>query len=479
MSGFLDTSWMLDEEVMKKYTGSYTMKALGILAFLFYFIFLFSLTVKDDTVLSGPHIAIYLVATIIPLLLFSFFILSSVKDTKYLGLLALLAIFFFLAIIRAYIPSFSDVFYWFLKFITEVTPLPGLSTDYSFLVLIFFKLLMIFIVLIGLSIFYNVFLNEGYRQNGPIGFLLYFLFFIPCLISDYVAYLFQELGATPVVVYFLIGLEVLLVFLYFLLPKLLRRLKISTGTQIIKNPTYFYGYDTVSDVTPFLTGNTDIYSNDYNSANPEDLNNITIRREYAISMWITTNEPTFGREDCMMFRFGKEGEQHGCPYISCTKEGKWKFVVSNLGIIKSAEAVARNYVREVNKFSHKPSSEITYQENNDERVKQQVSNYNARLPKVTAEFVVPMQRWNNVVLNYHNTEVDIFINGELLETIYLEGTSLPIYDNAMEVSVGSNTSELHGAICNVTVYPEILSTTQISQTYNILRLQNPPVYNVM
>jgi hypothetical protein len=388
----------------------------------------------------------YLVGTIVPLLLFSFFILSSVKDTKYLGLLAILAIIFFLALIRAYLPSFGDVFHWVLKFITDVTPLPGLSTDYSFLVLIFFKLLMIFIVLVGLSIFYNVFLNEGYRQTGPIGFFLYFLFFIPCLISDYAAYLFQELGTTPVVVYFLIGLEVLLVFLYFLLPKLLRRIRITTGTQIIKNPTYFYGSETVSGVAPFLTGNTDIYSNDYNSVkvdNPEDLNNITIRREYAISMWITTNEPTFGREDCMMFRFGKEGEQHGCPYISCTKEGKWRFVVSNLG---SAA----------------------------------VSEFEKRLRKVTTEFVVPMQRWNNVVLNYHNTEVDIFINGELLETIYLEGTSLlPNYDSAMEVSIGSETNELHGAICNVTVYPEILSTMQISQSYNILRLQNPPVYNVM
>ena len=161
MTRFLDTSWMLDEEVMKKITGTYTIKALGILAFLFYFIFLFSITVKDDTVLSGPHIAMYLVGTIVPLLLFSFFILSSVKDTKYLGLLAILAIIFFLALIRAYLPSFGDVFHWVLKFITDVTPLPGLSTDYSFLVLIFFKLLMIFIVLVGLSIFYNVFLNEG------------------------------------------------------------------------------------------------------------------------------------------------------------------------------------------------------------------------------------------------------------------------------------------------------------------------------
>lgn len=430
MAGFLDTSLLLDEEFKKKMVGPYTIKALGIVAFLLYFIFLFSMTGKDKSLLSGTHIAFFLTVSLIPLLLFSFFIMSSLKDTKYLVFLAGLVVILILVLFRTYLPSVSNVFYYFLNFITDVTPLPGLSRDYSFLVLVFFKLLMVFIVLIGLSIVYNVFLNEGYRQTGAVGFLIYLIFFIPCLISDFAAYLLDELRATPVVVYFLMGVELLLILLYVFLPKLLQKVHLTSGTQIIKNPTYFYGTETISDITPFYTTNKDIYSNDFSR---EDLHKKTIRREYAISMWMTTNEPTFGRADCMMFRFGKNNEDKGCPYISCTKEGKWKFVVSN-SIVAD---------------------------------------------KVTTEFVVPMQRWNYVVMNYHNTEVDIFINGELLETIYLEGSYLPKYDDTMEMSIGSETNELHGAICNVTIYREILSTTQISQSYNILRLQNPPVYNVM
>jgi hypothetical protein len=61
MAGFLDTSLLLDEEFKKKLVGPYTIKALGIVAFLLYFIFLFSMTGKDKSLLSGTHIAFFLV----------------------------------------------------------------------------------------------------------------------------------------------------------------------------------------------------------------------------------------------------------------------------------------------------------------------------------------------------------------------------------------------------------------------------------
>jgi hypothetical protein len=138
----------------------------------------------------------------------------------------------------------------------------------------------------------------------------------------------------------------------------------------------------------------------------------------------------------MMFRFGTDSEPTvGCPYISCTKEGKWRFVFSN-------------------------------------------DNDAAKKKKVTTELVVPMQRWNYVVFNYHNNEADLFINGKLMETIHLENSLLPHYSHEMNVCIGSDTNELHGAICNLTVFPKILSITQISQSYNILRLQNPPLNNL-
>lgn len=402
--------------------GKYGIKGGAIALFIVYITLLFHLLGKDDNSLSGKHVGAYLFGILFPLFVFSYFLFGSMKDPKYLKILGVMFIIIIFVFLRSWNTSFG-----FFSFLTEVTPLPMLSPEYSFLVSIFFKLLVLLIIIVGLSIVYNVFLNEGYRQQGRVGFILYLLFYIPCLISDYFSYLFQELKTTPRPVYALIALEILMILVYVFVPKLLNRIH-APGQTIVTDPIYFYHKQFIRDITPFAMQNKDTYGQKV-----DDKNNMKIRREYSISMWITTNNPTFGREECMMFQFGNgdETKKSGCPYISCTKEGKWKFVVTN----------------------------------------------NKEAPSIT-ELFVPMQRWNNVVLNYHENDVDIVINGKLAETIHMEHSSLPIYDNNMGIYVGSDSNELHGAICNITIYPHILSLTQISQSYNILRLRNPPVNNL-
>lgn len=434
MAAFLDTSWLFDEKRRTEILGKYAIKVGVIVIFILYFLFLFSMSIKDSNNLSGAHVFLYLLGMILPLMLFGFFLFSSMKDPKYLAFLAVFGVIILFLLIRTFLPSFSNVFLYFGKFFTDFTPLPSISNEYSFVVLMIFKLLLVSIVLIGLTIVYNVFLNEGYRQQETAGFIMYCLFYIPCLIDDYFAYLFQEFKETPVVVYVLIGLELLLLFAYILLPKLLNKITFTEGQVLISDPAYFYYKKTISNITPFYTNNKDMYSNEFDGTNEDDKLKKTVKREYAISMWMTTNNPTFGSDDCMMFRFGKDGGTVGCPYISCTSEGKWRFVVSN--------------------------------------------NATGDKKLVTTELVVPMQRWNYVVLNYHHTAVDLFLNGELMETIHLEHSVVPSYDNTMDICIGSDTNELHGAICNLTVFPKILNITQIRQSYNILRLQNPPLNNL-
>jgi hypothetical protein len=439
MAGFLDTSWLFDEKSRTFYLGKHVIKFGFVVIFIIYFIFLFTLSINDSNILSSSHVVLYMIGVILPLMIFCFFLFSKMRDPKYLILFAIFGVIIFFLLLRNFLPSFSNVFSSFSTFFTEVTPLPNISHEYSFVIMMLFKLLFISIILIGLALVYNVFLNEGYRQPETAGFVMYCIFFIPCLIDDYFAYLFQEFKNTPVVVYVLIGLELLLLFAYILLPKLLNKFTFMEGKVLITNPTYFYHKQMISNITPFYKHNTDMFSNEFNGSkgDVDDLTKKTVGREYAISMWMTTNNPTFGKEDCMMFRFGSDSKPTvGCPYISCTKEGKWRFVLSN---------------------------------NTDTDAKKR---------KVTTDLVVPMQRWNYVVLNYHHDEVDLFINGVLMETIHLDKSVLPNYDNTMDISIGSDTNELHGAICNLTVFPKILNITQISQSYNILRLQNPPLNNL-
>jgi len=90
---------------------------------------------------------------------------------------------------------------------------------------------------------------------------------------------------------------------------------------------------------------------------------------------------------------------------------------------------------------------------------------------------LPHQKWNNIVLNYRDLYVDIFINGNLEVTIRL--TDLPKYTNTDTITVGENgineRTGLYGSICNVAYYKNIMTKGQIIDNYNLLSIRNPPV----
>jgi hypothetical protein len=102
---------------------------------------------------------------------------------------------------------------------------------------------------------------------------------------------------------------------------------------------------------------------------------------------------------------------------------------------------------------------------------------------------VPTQAWNQVVLNYNDNTVDLFINGDLERTFYLAGgdippkeyeapgnpeTFLPKYSDLDTITVGDKNG-LDGGICNVVYYKTPLSAEQIAFTYNSMVGKNPPI----
>ena len=63
-----------------------------------------------------------------------------------------------------------------------------------------------------------------YNMTGLSGFIVNFLFFIPCLLSDFVEYMYGDFATTPKVVYILFVFEIILILLYLYLPKLLTKI---------------------------------------------------------------------------------------------------------------------------------------------------------------------------------------------------------------------------------------------------------------
>lgn len=423
------------------------------LLFILYFLFIFLCTANEQTELDTKKTVMYMLGILIPLVVFAYMVFSKLEGKKYFLLLFCIALFVCITLMKSAIPSFDKIVNDAILFFTGYYAIPMTSPETSFLVSVSLKLLFISIVFVFLAIVFNLFFNESFRQKGKLGVLLYALFFIPCLISDYVKYLFNEIKTTPLVVFFLIFMEIVFVLLYVYLPRLMSQVVLTNSIRIVGNPTSLYNKQHVGNKKDF-----------YNVTKPhmeiiklfkksEDITvaeSTTILKNYSLSMWITLNAPT-STSECMIFRLGDDNGTRndpdnpriGAPYIGC-KGSKLKIVLSN-----------NVFANDLVKIDH------------------------TRLDEVTIQLAdIPFQTWNYFVFNYHDSQVDLFVNGKLIETKSL-ANSLPIYSNTQVCSIGSDKKLIHGSICEVRVQSEILNETQIVQTYNLLKLKNPPVNNII
>ena len=83
----------------------------------------------------------------------------------------------------------------------------------------------------------------------------------------------------------------------------------------------------------------------------------------------------------------------------------------------------------------------------------------------------PMQKWNNIVINYDKGTLDIFLNGVLVSTT----PGIVPYMRHENVIVGEKDG-LSGGICNVTYFSGNLSRERIKQFYDLLKSRSPPLF---
>jgi hypothetical protein len=435
------------KELMQRMEFKNTYYYLVFFLFIFYFLILFLYSSNDQAEFDTKKTVMYMIGILVPLVIFAYLVFSKVEGKKYLLLLLFIILFVSITLVRSAIPSFDKIINDLLLFFTSFTNLPMASSETSFLVSVSFKLLFITIFFIFLSIVFNIFFNESYRQKGKLGIALYALFFIPCLISDYIKYLFNEIKTTPLVVFSLIFLEIVFVLLYVLLPNLISKVVLTNSIQILSNPTLLYNKQHVGNQKDFYNVTKD-HMEILKTYNKTDT---TFLKNYSLSMWVTLNPPTISATtECMIFRLGDDNGNKddpdnpsiGSPYIGC-KGSKMKFVFSN----------------NVYKEDHSTIDKT-------------------KLDAVSLEIDIPFQTWNYLVFNYHDNQVDLFVNGKLVETNSL-ANSLPIYSNTQVCTIGSDKKSIHGSICDIRVQSEIFNETQIAQTFNLMKWKNPPVNNII
>lgn len=93
---------------------------------------------------------------------------------------------------------------------------------------------------------------------------------------------------------------------------------------------------------------------------------------------------------------------------------------------------------------------------------------------------LPLQTWNNVVINSDKGAIDILINGKLIYT----GTHIPVIkDDANAISsviigAGPDDVGVQGEICNMVLNREPFTKSEITWFYETNKMLNPPVVGV-
>ena len=294
--------------------------------------------------------------------------------------------------------------------------------------------LSLLVLIFGLAIVYRIFVRTVVSVRGWLGFFLKFLFLIPCLLIDLLETIFAELKIAPKMVVVLFILEILLILAYIYIQKI--SIKSSDSIILLDNPVF------LSMTKPIGTA-SQLFMDINEVDNPGKLEN-NIRENYSISMWMYINS-------------------HPNTYVAYSKETDiFRYGYPNSKIGHPRVAYYNN----------------TNDTNNSDKV---IVYVNDAVDLSGILLDVPNQSWNQLVISYNKSVIDIFVNGNLEKSVPLSDTSRPEYTTGdiIEVGHGDNTvtgGGLHGAICNVVYHKNPMTSFQIARDYNLNRYKNPPTH---
>jgi len=275
-----------------------------------------------------------------------------------------------------------------------------------------FMILAILIGLVGLSILYKMNQTYIYNLTGITGFIVNFILFIPCLISDFVEYLYGEFATTPKIVYILFVIELILILLYLYLPKIMKQMNERFGKVIVDKPERI---NMRKDVTNYIDmQSAEVFDLSSSSVQPLTGSKLTVnvRKKFAMSLWVyIVPMPT--------------------NHIPYNKEATILDFASHPRIV---------YDGSQRKFR------IYYSASKSD------------------QFDAPHEKWNHIFVNYDKNTVDMYLNGELKTTIPREEQTGGFFVGDI-LTIGQDNG-LQGGIAKVVYYERPLLIHEIRNVYN-------------
>ena len=409
-------------------------------------------SIKDfiqDKIKEDPTIYIIYVFILIAIVMSGLFLSDIKKSGNSINFLngLIVIIPFILISISSILLRKNNNLYFYLSFIALLllfsfsalyVYINSLSNAYKSIINGSFVLLFAVSLLIALAMFYNVFSDRIRRIDDKSGWIANFIFFLPCLLSDFIEYIRKELNLTPSTVYILLFLEAAILAVYYYLPPLFQWPLKSNGKTLLHDSLFFKDPKIVAHYSELPKINK--------SLNP------TMMQNYAISMWIYVNPNSASSENKQIFSYGSEDFKPKITYAT----------------------------------SDDSINDDSYKRSKKEKLKMILYGNDSNIDNNNIIYVhVDGQKWNNIVFNYYKHNVDVYINGKMEYSIDYPTNSVR-FNNQDKIELGVEVDEfgnnkyyLNGAICNVVYFTKALTRSQIATQYNLLFMQNPPVNNIL
>lgn len=251
------------------------------------------------------------------------------------------------------------------------------------------------------------------RDDSILALVYNIIMYVPCLIVDLINIIKKEYNNTTPTTMIVLGINLALYSIIWILPKVNKFIFDVNGQQLINEPIYINNEKVLGS-----------YENFKPSKNKKDKYNYN----YGISSWIYIN-----------------------PQPPNTGEAYTQFTT-------------------LLNYGNKPN--ILYKaDTNTLQVNVKINDNTEKIIFSTNKF--PLQKWNNIIINYDGGTLDVFINNKLVAS---QGSVVP-YITFDKITSGANDG-IHGGICNVKYYSKKLNISQIKQIYNSVKNKNPPIFSL-
>jgi len=349
---------------------------------------------------------------------------------------------------------FASMIYWFISIANSFNKTHSVGA-------LIMNLIVVFVLLI---IMFKYLANTTHFQKSP-----YFrlavgtLFYIPCLAYDILRSIFGMIGVTIPPLKSLAGsvangakgvagtistvekpagkdivtlITVLVAYVayFFIIPYSLNKVAKQGGNVLLQEPVALSSEKSLGTYTK-LNGIED------SSVIPVFGQSAVLNYTYAVSFWVYLDSSTSSVSD----NYYTVMNYNEMPHIMWNpKKATMIFTVNKNTVDDETSASSSNTVAE-----------------------QDVTNTGNRI-LLTLESLA-MQKWNNIVVNYVNGTLDIFINGDLIQS---SRNVVPEITYG-ELTIGS--PKLSGKVCNVVYFNYSLEMKNVHYLYNLVKDTNPPI----